>query len=91
MHKGTFHQEGTVAELTQTLPAAVRFSLPAAAPALPLRATRASDGKFLIETFDLPKDLYILLGWAHANAVELRELEAGPTRLDDVFRAIGND
>ncbi|MFG2023237.1 ABC transporter ATP-binding protein [Streptomyces sp. NPDC048825] len=91
MHKGTFHQEGTVSELTQTLPAAIRFSLPAPAPALPLQATRASDGTFLFETFGLQKDLYILLGWAHANAVELRELQAGPTRLDDVFRSIGND
>ncbi|GAB2983102.1 ABC transporter ATP-binding protein [Streptomyces pseudoechinosporeus] len=90
MHKGAFHQEGTVAELTQTLPAAIRFSLPAPAPALPLQATREINGTFLIQTFDLPKDLYILLGWAHANAVELRELQAGPTRLDDVFRSIGS-
>ncbi|MER5227639.1 ABC transporter ATP-binding protein [Streptomyces flaveus] len=90
MHKGAFHQEGTVSELTRTLPAAIRFSLPAPAPALPLQATRESDGTFLIRTFDLPKDLYILLGWAHDNAVELRELQAGPTRLDDVFRSIGS-
>ncbi|MGI5197256.1 ABC transporter ATP-binding protein [Streptomyces sp. CA-288835] len=90
MHKGAFHQEGTVSELTRTLPAAIRFSLPAPAPALPLQATRESDGTFLIQTFDLPKDLYILLGWAHTNAVELRELQAGPTRLDDVFRSIGS-
>jgi ABC-2 type transport system ATP-binding protein len=90
MHKGAFHQEGTVSELTRTLPAAIRFSLPAPAPALPLQATRESDGTFLIRTFDLPKDLYVLLGWAHTNAVELRELQAGPTRLDDVFRSIGS-
>lgn len=90
MHQGTFHQEGTVAELTQTLPAAIRFFLPPTAPALPLQATRESDGKVLIETFGLQKDLHTLLGWAHANAVELRELQAGPTRLDDVFRAIGS-
>ncbi|MFD6342273.1 MULTISPECIES: ABC transporter ATP-binding protein [unclassified Streptomyces] len=90
MHKGTFHQEGTVAELTQTLPAAIRFSLPDSLPALPLRASRESDGTFLIETFQLQKDLHILLVWAHDNAVELRELQSGPTRLDDVFRAIGN-
>ncbi|MFD7225139.1 ABC transporter ATP-binding protein [Streptomyces sp. NPDC056652] len=90
MHKGTFHQEGTVAELTRTLPAAIRFSLPASVPALPLRATREGDGKFLIKTFQLQKDLHILLVWAHDNAVELGELQSGPTRLDDVFRAIGN-
>lgn len=89
MHQGSFHQEGTVAELTQTLPAAIRFFVPPTAPALPLRATRESDGKVLVETFGLQKDLHVLLGWAHANAVELRELQAGPTRLDDVFRAIG--
>lgn len=91
MHKGTFHQEGTVAELTQTLPAAIRFSLPPTAPALPLQATREDDGEFLVETFGLQKDLHTLLGWAHANAVELRALQAGPTRLDDVFRSIGSD
>jgi len=91
MHKGTFHQEGTVAELTQTLPAAIRFSLPVPAAALPLQATRESDGKFLIETFGLQKDLHTLLGWAEANALELRELQAGPTRLDDVFRSIGSE
>ncbi|TXL87188.1 ABC transporter ATP-binding protein [Streptomyces sp. IB2014 016-6] len=91
MHKGTFHQEGTVSELTRTLPAAIRFSLPAAAPALPLRAARDSGGNFLIETFGLQNDLYALLGWAHANAIELRELQAGPTRLDDVFRSIGSE
>ncbi|MFH8484592.1 ABC transporter ATP-binding protein [Streptomyces longisporoflavus] len=89
MHMGAFHQQGTVAELTRTLPAAVRFFLPAGAPALPLHATREADGAFLIKTFGLQRDLHILLGWAHANAVELGELQAGPTRLDDVFRAIG--
>ncbi|MET8046540.1 ABC transporter ATP-binding protein [Streptosporangium sp. NPDC005286] len=91
MHKGTFHREGTVSELTRTLPAAIRFSLVAPAPALPLQATRESDGKFLIETFGLQKDLYTLLRWAQDHAVELRELQAGPTRLDDVFRALDSD
>ncbi len=42
----------------------------------------------LVESTNLPKDLYHLLGWAYDNGVELRDLEAGPTRLDDVFRAI---
>ncbi|MFE3249243.1 ABC transporter ATP-binding protein [Streptomyces sp. NPDC059209] len=91
MHKGTFHQEGTVTELTRTLPAAIRFSLPASAPALPLGAARDSGGNFLIETFGLQNDLYALLGWAHSNGIELRELQAGPTRLDDVFRSIGSE
>lgn len=91
MHKGTLHREGTVSELTRTMPAAIRFSLPVPAPAPPLQATRDSDGTFLIETFGLQKDLHTLLRWAQDHSVELRGLQAGPTRLDDVFRAIGSD
>jgi ABC-2 type transport system ATP-binding protein len=90
MHQGTFHREGTVAELTRTLPAVIRFTLPPSAPALPLRGRRDSGGTFLIETFALQKDLSTLLRWAQDHAVELNELQAGPTRLDDVFRAIDN-
>ena len=90
MHQGSFHREGTVAELTRTLPSVIKFSLPVPAPALPLQATRKGDGKFVAETFALNKDLHTLLSWAQDNAVDLRDLEAGPTRLDDVFRAIGH-
>lgn len=88
MHQGAFHREGTVAELTRTLPATIHFGLPPRAPAPPLHATRQSDGHFLVETFGLQKDLHTLLGWAQDHAVELHDLRAGPTRLDDVFRAI---
>ncbi|MEV4601638.1 ABC transporter ATP-binding protein [Amycolatopsis sp. NPDC049253] len=90
MHRGTLHREGTVAELTRTLPATIHFGLPRDAPAPPLHATREPDGRFLIETFGLQKDLHTLLGWAQDHAVELRDLQAGPTRLDDVFRALGS-
>ena len=90
MHRGTFHREGTVAELTRSLPSVIRFALPTPAPALPLTGRRERDGRYLVETFALQKDMYTLLGWAQDNGVELRELEAGPTRLDDVFRAIAN-
>ncbi|ONF70787.1 ABC transporter ATP-binding protein [Amycolatopsis keratiniphila] len=91
MHRGTFHREGTVAELTRTLPSVIRFSLPPSAPALPLQGKREHDGRFVIETFGLQKDLHTLLRWAQDHAIELPDLEAGPTRLDDVFRAIEND
>jgi ABC-2 type transport system ATP-binding protein len=90
MHEGVFHREGTVAELTRTLPATIRFGLPSSAPELPLPAVREGDGTFLVETLGLQKDLHLLLGWAQDHAVELRELQAGPTRLDDVFRSIGS-
>ncbi|THC51975.1 ABC transporter ATP-binding protein [Streptomyces sp. A1499] len=89
MHTGAFHQEGTVAELTRSLPATIRFSLPATAP-MPPRARRRPDGGFLIETFTLQKEMHDLLGWAQDSGVELLDLEAGPTRLDDIFRSIGN-
>jgi len=91
MHRGTFRHEGTVAELTRTLPAAIQFSLPAGAPAPLVQAGPAADGSYVIETFDLQTDLKQLLDWAHAHDVELSGLSAAPTRLDDVFRAIESD
>ncbi|GAA2226470.1 ABC transporter ATP-binding protein [Promicromonospora sukumoe] len=91
MHNGTFRHEGTVAELTRTLPAAIRFSLPAGSPAPLLQAAPLADGSYQIETFDLQTDLKQLLDWAHAHSVDLVGLSAAPTRLDDVFRAIEAD
>jgi ABC-2 type transport system ATP-binding protein len=88
MHRGTFRHEGTVAELTRTLPAAIQFSLPPGAPAPLVQAGPGPDGSYLIETFELQSDLKLLLDWAHAHEVELLGLSAAPTRLDDVFRAI---
>lgn len=91
MHRGVFRHQGTVAELTRTLPATISFSLPAQAPTPPLAATPNADGSYLIETFALQQDLTGLLDWAARHSVELTGLSAGPTRLDDVFRAIGSD
>ncbi|ROO63301.1 ABC-2 type transport system ATP-binding protein [Micromonospora sp. Llam0] len=93
MHQGTLHREGTVAELTQSLPAVIHFSLPGPAPtpALPLPAEQGDGGALRIETLDLQRDLHTLLRWADDHAVQLRGLEAGPTRLDDVFRAVGTE
>ncbi|ROO87729.1 ABC-2 type transport system ATP-binding protein [Actinocorallia herbida] len=88
MHQGSLHREGTVAELRRALPAEIRFRLPAASPAPPAPARADGEGGFLIETFDLPDDLYALLRWARDAGVEPRDLEAGPTRLDDVFRSL---
>ncbi|MDW3848848.1 ABC transporter ATP-binding protein [Micromonospora sp. BRA006-A] len=90
MHQGTLHREGSVSELTRSLPAVINFSLPAAVPTLPLPAAVDGAGKVRVETFALQKDLHVLLRWAQDHAVELQGLEAGPTRLDDVFRALNN-
>ncbi|CAN5699453.1 ABC transporter ATP-binding protein [soil metagenome] len=88
MHRGSFVHQGTVAELTQTLPASIHFSLPPDAPEPPIHCIPVSDGAYLIETFELQTDLKRLLDWAESHTVELRGLSAAPTRLDDVFRAI---
>jgi ABC-2 type transport system ATP-binding protein len=85
MHQGVLRREGTVSSLLSTLPSVIHFSGPTAALPLPASVT---DGGVRIETFDLQKDLFVLLGWAQEHGVELRDLSAGPTRLDDVFRAI---
>jgi ABC-2 type transport system ATP-binding protein len=86
MHQGTLRREGTVAELTRTLPSVITFGLPPGAPQPP--TVGALNGAFHIETFHLQDDLRRLLVWAHDHGVELQALEAGPTRLDDVFRAL---
>lgn len=89
MHDGAFYHQGTVAELTRTLPASIQFSLPPEAPRPPLQPATLADGTLMIETFDLQRDLKGLLEWAESHELELAGLAAGPTRLDDVFRAIG--
>jgi ABC-2 type transport system ATP-binding protein len=89
MHQGRFAAQGTVAELTRTVPAAIRFTLPAGAPEPPLRCTRVPDGTWAVETTELQQDLKRLLDWADAHSVELIGLSAAPTSLDDVFRALG--
>jgi ABC-2 type transport system ATP-binding protein len=88
MHHGTFRHEGTVAELTRTLPAVIQFGLPTGAATPPVQATPTPDGGFVIETFELQRDLKQLLDWAERHELELTGLSAAPTRLDDVFRAI---
>ncbi|SDT04345.1 ABC transporter ATP-binding protein [Actinoplanes derwentensis] len=88
MHRGVLHREGTVAELTRTLPAVITFTLASPAPALPVQAVIGAGGSVRVDTFQLQKDLHLLLSWAQDHALELGDLSAGATRLDDVFRAI---
>lgn len=86
MHEGTLRREGTIGELRQALPSVISFTLPPGAPTPP--TVGSLNGGFHIETFHLQEDLHRLLDWAHDARVELRGLEAGPTRLDDVFRTL---
>ncbi len=87
MHAGELRREGTVSELTRTLPSVITFALPPGSPEPPI--VGALNGAFHVETFNLQGDMYRLLDWAHDTGVELQGLEAGPTRLDDVFRTLG--
>jgi len=88
MHDGTFRHEGTVSELTRTMPESIQFSLLPGAPTPHLPSAPGPDGSYRIETFELQKDLKALLDWADLHAVDLIGLSAAPTRLDDLFRAI---
>jgi ABC-2 type transport system ATP-binding protein len=90
MQHGRLRLEGTVADITSTLPGRISFRLTPgeAAPAL---AERMPDGGFTIATARMQTDLHALLGWADENAVQLHALEAGSPRLDDVLRSIADD
>lgn len=90
MRDGILRQQGTVSELTRALPASITFSLPPDAATPPMHSAPVSGSTYVIETFDMQADLKQLLDWADAHAVELRGLSAAPTRLDDVFRAVGS-
>lgn len=90
MHRGSLRQEGTVSELTRTLPAVISFTTPPSAPTLPVEVASSGD-RTVVETFELQRDLHALLAWADDHRLELADLEAGPTRLDDVFRALDSD
>ncbi len=91
MHAGTLRRQGTVSELTRALPASIRFSLRTGAATPPMHSAPVSGNAYVIETFDLQADLKRLLDWADDHAVELLGLSAAPTRLDDVFRAVGSE
>ncbi|WP_250032739.1 ABC transporter ATP-binding protein [Paractinoplanes maris] len=91
MHQGTLRSQGTVPELTRTLPAAIQFSLSPGAPVPPFGTTGPAGPAYQIETFELQADLKRLLDWADLHDVDLHGLSAAPTRLDDVFRAIETD
>lgn len=92
MHEGTLRMEGTVGELTRTLPGTITFGLDEAAlPALPFESSPTGAGARLIRTQALQEDLRTLLNWAESHGTVLHDLSAGPTRLDDVFRAVSRD
>ena len=91
MHAGTLRRQGTVSELTRTLPSSIRFSLPPGVTTPPMHAVPVSGSTYAVDTFTMQADLKRLLDWADDHAVELIGLSAAPTRLDDVFRAVESE
>lgn len=90
MHGGRLRSEGTVHEITRTLPARISFTLAVGATA-PSGAERLPDGGFVIRTAQLQSELHALLEWAADNRVKLQGLEAGSPRLDDMLRSIAKE
>ncbi|MHC9046831.1 ATP-binding cassette domain-containing protein [Microbacterium saperdae] len=90
MHGGRLRSEGTVHEITSTLPGRISFTL-AVGAMVPSGAERLPDGSFVIRTAQLQSELHALLEWAADNRVKLQGLEAGSPRLDDVLRSIAKE
>jgi len=92
MHEGSLRMQGTVSDLTRTLPGTITFGLEeTAVPDLPLESSPTAAGTRLIRTQALQEDLRTLLNWAETRGTVLHDLAAGPTRLDDVFRSVSRD
>ncbi len=92
MHEGSLRMQGTVGDLTRTLPGTITFGLEeTAVPDLPLESSPTAAGTRLIRTQALQEDLRTLLNWAETRGTVLHDLAAGPTRLDDVFRSVSRD
>lgn len=91
MHQGRLALEGSLSELVAAFPARIVFESDLIAPDIPVPPTTISGERVSIETHDLQGDLYRLLGWADANAVELRGLSASTSSLADVFRSLTDE
>lgn len=91
MHRGQLALEGSLAELVAAFPARIVFEsdhLPAEMPFVP---TSVTGERVTIETRELQRDLYRLLGWADASGFELRGLSASTSSLADVFRTLTDE
>lgn len=88
MHRGRLAHEGSLAELVAAFPARITFETDLLSPDLPVAPTSVTGDRVVIETHELQRDLYQVLGWADANAVHLRSLSATTSSLADVFRTL---
>lgn len=91
MHRGRLAHEGNLSDLVAQFPARISFDTDLLSPDMPAPAATVTGEHVVIETADLQRDLYRLLGWADENAVELRGLKASSSSLADVFRTLTDD
>ena len=98
MHRGRVVRTGTPAEVAQSHPARISFSLPCFPPAgdatgsLPLLpggvAVFPNRGRMVLHTGDLQTTLTALLTWAERHDVALQNLVARPPSLEEAFLAV---
>lgn len=91
MHRGKLAHEGSLSELVSAFPARITFESDLISDDMPVTPASVTGDRVVIETHELQRDLYRLLGWADASAVELRSLSASTSSLADVFRTLADD
>lgn len=91
MHRGRLAHEGSLAELVTAFPARITFEADLITADMPVAPASVTGDRVVIETRELQRDLYRLLGWADANAIGLRSLSATTSSLADVFRTLTDD
>ncbi|MCU1680042.1 MAG: type transport system ATP-binding protein [Amycolatopsis sp.] len=93
MDRGRIVREGTLAEVTARAATVVRFRLPPALttadlPPLDGAEVTEREGLVLVHSHEPQHVLFTLLGWAHARAVQLAELNVNAGSLEDAFLAV---
>ncbi|MCC9053525.1 ABC transporter ATP-binding protein [Microbacterium sp. F2E] len=91
MHRGRLAHEGNLKDLVAQFPARISFDSDLLSPDMPVRVSKVAGEHVVVETSDLQRDLYLLLGWADENAIQLRGLKASSSSLADVFRTLADD
>ncbi len=93
MHKGRIRTSGTVREIVDSYPEVISFEYRADMGDLPNRLRTRSQinvgaAVCTIRTRCLQEDLYVLLGWAADNRLELRSLDIRRASLESAYFAL---
>ena len=97
LHRGRIVRTGTPAEVADSQPARISYTLSADAgepvPDLPgaigtAGTRRGGGGRVVVHTRDLQRTLTALLGWANSRGVVLGDLDARSASLEEAFLAV---